>query len=134
MDPKQNQQINQVPQQPISPVSGGPKEALRPIGQSREWVSASTPEIVLPQEVQQAGVEAKPLVPQVPQSAQEAGLQPAKETAPVGSVTMEHISLKTPHPLILQLKKIHKNVKESFSWLLELISRQQDREENGGNA
>lgn len=127
----------QVPRTPAptppQPLIGGTKEAPRPVAQSNEWLSPSTPEIVLPNAVKEAGVEAKPVVQVVPQAAQQAGVRMAKEATPPSTVSVEHISLQTPHPVLVQLKKIHKNVKESFSWLVRLLVRQQDREKNGGN-
>src|SRR5579872_4741250 len=82
-----------TPVQPVVPVSGGAKEKLATAVTPKEWVSASTPEVVLPKEVQEAGVEATPVMPSVPSAAQAAGVQHAKEATPVSPVATEPLGI-----------------------------------------
>jgi hypothetical protein len=98
---------------------------------TNEWVSSSTPEVVLPKEVQEAGVEIQPVVPQVTQSAQQAGVTHAKEATPVESVKVEPLGMQTPRSVLNQLKAVHKSVKDSFSWLVRLVIKEQDKKEKG---
>ena len=123
----QTQQPQQPVQQVVQPANpvGGPKEMPR-IG--NEWVAPSVPEVVLPQEVQEAGVEVQPVIPQVSPSAQQAGVAHAKEATPVETVKVEPINLKTPRSVLDHLKAAHKSVKDSLSWLVRLIIKEQDRE------
>lgn len=133
MDDKTKQQpvqsAQQMPQQrvqqPAQPV-GGPKEMPR-IG--NEWVAPSTPEIVLPQEVKEAGVEAHPTILQVSQSAQQSGVRMANEAMTISPVGADTINLQTPRSVLDQLKAAHKSFKDSFSWLIRLIIREQDKKE-----
>ncbi len=148
MDPKTQQPIqNPVPQQPTQPpiqqpvrqpvapmpaqpISGGSKEAPVPLGAAQEWVSPSTPEVVMPKEVSEAGVEATPVIQPIPQQVQQLGVQHAKEATPVESVVAEPLGLKTSRSVLDQLKAAHKSVKESFSWLIRLILKEQEKKEN----
>lgn len=145
MDPNTNQPVQSNSQQPAQPavqqparqpvitsqpVSGGPKEAPRPIGQSAEWVSPSTPEVNLPKEVSEAGVESRPVVQPIPQVVQQLGVQHAKEATPVNSVKVEPLTIQTPRSVLDHLKTVHKSVKDSFSWLVRLIIKEQDKEKN----
>jgi hypothetical protein len=120
-----------VPAAPIQPVGTRTKEAPLPAGLTNEWVSSSTPEVVLPKEVQEAGVEIQPVVPQVTQSAQQAGVTHAKEATPVESVKVEPLGMQTPRSVLNQLKAVHKSVKDSFSWLVRLVIKEQDKKEKG---
>ena len=126
MDDKTNQQPVQQPQ-PIQPVSGGKKE-MPPLGS--EWVSASSPEIVLPKEVQEVGVEVQPTVPTVQPSAQAAGVQHAKEATPVSAVKAEPLNLATPRSVLNHLKNAHKSWKDAMSWFVRLIIKEQDKQKN----
>ena len=138
MDPKTQQpQNNQQPVQrqplPAAPqqqgVVGGPKEMPK-VGS--EWVAPSVPEVILPQEVKTAGVEAHPSVPQVGPQAAQAGVQHAKEATPVESVKVEALGMKTPRSVLSHMKAMHKSVKDSLSWLVRLVIKEQDKKEKGG--
>lgn len=141
MDPKQQQPQQSVQQQPTSvpqpvqqpqqPVGGRAKEMMPQ--SSNEWVAPSTPEIVLPKEVQAAGVEAKPLIPTIPPSAQQAGVQHMKEATPVPTVKEEPIGMKTPRSVLQHLKAAHRKVSDSFSWLVRMVLKEQDKKEKGAN-
>lgn len=120
-----------APVAPAQPVGAGTKEAPIPAGLMGEWVSPSTPEVVLPKEVQEAGVEVQPVLPQVTPSAQQAGVAHAKEATPVEGVKMEALGMQTPRSVLNQLKSVHKSVKDSFSWLVRLIIKEQDKKEKG---
>lgn len=122
--PRGNQQV-----QPV----GGKKEAPISIPQSGEWVSPSTPEIVLPQEVKAVGVEAYPPIPQVSQAAAQSGVRMANEAMTITPVTAETINIQTPRNVLNQLKSVHKSVKDSFSWLVRLIIKEQDKKEKGAS-
>lgn len=113
-------------QQPTQPV-GGPKEAPVATAPVTEWVSASTPEVVLPQEVKEAGVEAKPVVEVISADAQKSGVRMANSAMAVPTVSEETVSLDTPASVLQQLKKMHKKVSDSFSWLVRLIIKEQDK-------
>ena len=116
--------------QPVQPISGGRGKEV--IAAPTEWVAPSTPEIVLPQEVQSAGVEAKLVVPSLTKEAQQAGIKHAKESTPVTPVTEITLTMQTSHSVLMQLKKVHKSVKDSFSWLVRLLIKEQDKREKGG--
>lgn len=98
---------------------------------SAEWVSPSTPEVVLPKEVAAAGVEAKPVVPSIQQAAQQVGVVHAKEATPATPVKVEPLGLKTPKGVLVQLKEAHKKVTDGFSWLVRLIIKEQEKKERG---
>lgn len=98
---------------------------------SREWVSPSTPEVIVPKEVAAVGVEAKPVVPSIPQAAQHAGVAHAKEATPVTPVKVEPLGMKTPKGVLLHLKEAHKKVTDGFSWLVRLIIKEQEKKERG---
>ncbi|HSD98963.1 MAG TPA: hypothetical protein VLB73_04730 [Patescibacteria group bacterium] len=115
--------------QPVVPVSGGVKEAPLIPTQPREWVSPSTPEVILPKEVQAAGVEVLPVTQSIPPSAQQAGVVHAKEATPVTPVAAQ-LGLQTPRSVLDNLKNVHKNVKDSFSWLIRLVIKEQEKEKN----
>jgi hypothetical protein len=103
---------------------------------SSEWVAPSTPEVQIPQEVQEVGVEAQPTIHPVPGDAQAAGVQLAKEAVPVQPVAATTVDINTPRSLIDSLKKAHHSVKDAFRWMLEVVSLAQDKkareEEKGG--
>ncbi len=123
------QPVVPVQQQPVQPVSGRAKEVPSvPVG---EWVSPSTPEVVLPTEVKEAGVEAKPIAPSIPPSAQQVGVRPAKEAMPVASVKAEPLGMQTPRGVLHHLKSAHRKVSDSFSWLVRLVLKEQDKKEKG---
>lgn len=124
VSPQGNQQV-----QPI----GGRKEAPIGMPQSGEWVSPSTPEIVLPQEVKAAGVEAHPPIPQVSQAATQSGVRMANEAMTITPVTAETINIHTSRSVLNQLKAVHKSVKDSFSWLVRLLIKEQDKKEKGAS-
>lgn len=128
-----NQQIPAQPQMPFNQpqdhgVAGGAKE-MPPV--TNEWVSPSNPEIVLPQEVKEAGVEANPTVQPIPSSAANVGVKMAREATPVKPVEEEQIGMQTPRAVLTQLKNIHKSVKDSFTWLVRLVIKEQDKKEKG---
>lgn len=142
MDPKQNtnqptgnQQSAQQPTvsvvQPIAPV-GGTKEAPIPVAKSSEWLTQSTPEVILPQEVKAAGVESKPVVETISEDAKQAGVRMAHSAMPVPTVSEETVNIKTPRNILVQLKNAHKKVSEGFSWLVRLVIKEQDKQERGG--
>lgn len=128
--PVQPQPVVQKPQQPVVSPVGGKKEAVTAV--PTEWVSQSTPEkIVLPKEVEQAGVEVTPTTPPLLPSAQQAGVMHAKEATPVVPVAAEPLGLKTQRSVLSQLEKAHKSWKDGFSWLVRLIIKEQDKEKKG---
>lgn len=125
---QQTQPVQQSPlpaqpiPQPIQPVSGRAKEA---------WVAPSTPEVVLPQEVQEIGVESSPVVPVLSNTAQQAGVSHAKEATTVILSENESLGMKTPPPIITHLKTVHKKVSDSITWLIRLIMKEQEKKEKG---
>lgn len=126
-----SQQPMQPVTQPVMPV-GGKKEAPVGMPNPSEWVAPSTPEIVLPKEVKDAGVESHPVIPQVSQDARQQGVQMSGQNIPAPHVTAEIIGMQTSPSVLEQLKTVHKSVKDSFSWLVRLIIREQKKEKNGG--
>lgn len=113
--------------QPVISPTTGTKEA--PVGAPiTEWVSPSTPEIVLPQEVKAVGVEAKSVVENISESAKQAGVRMASHVATVATVKAEVLDLKTSRNVLEHLKGMHKNVKDGLSWLVRLIIREQEKQ------
>lgn len=115
-------------QLPVTTPIGGMKEGS-PVAAPTEWVSPSVPEVVPTQEVSQF-VEVHPEVPPIPQAARLAGVKHAKEATPVQSLKAAPLGLATPHPVLVVLKNAHKNIKDSMSWLVSLIMKEQDREKH----
>lgn len=125
-----SQQAPQVPvQQPVLPVSGSAKEKVSmPSLSTGEWVASSTPEVELPSEVKDAGVEVRSETPQLSQEVQAAGVKMAKEATPVvSSQGPKPLDLTTPPATITLMTKVHKSAKDAISWLVRLIKKEQDR-------
>jgi hypothetical protein len=139
MDNSKQQQVQ--PAQPVQPVQpASPVRQPISVGRAKEmpavpteWVSPSTPEVVLPSEVKETGVEVKPVMPAVLPSAQQAGVTHAKEATPVPSIKVEPLGMKTPRSVLTQLKNAHKKVSDGFSWLVRLVIKEQDKEEKGAS-
>ncbi len=112
----------------VQPVSGGPKEAPKMPSLAGEWVSQSTPEVILPQEVKDIGVETKNDFPQLTTEQKAAGLRAAKEATEVKPLETTALSPKTPRVSLEILKQTHKKVTDSFAWLVRLIIREQDKQ------
>lgn len=123
---------NPVQQPQQQPVSSGPKEApaMPPI--SSEWVASSTPEVVLPQDVKAAGVEARSELPSLTEDQKSAGLRAAKEATEVKPIPQTALNMQSPRSLLLSLKETHKKIADSFTWLVRLIIREQDKREHEG--
>ena len=133
MDTTTNQPVPNVQQPTVQPVQqpiSGRKEA--PASPSKEWITPSTPEVVLPQEVKEAGVETKTDFPQLTPEQKAAGLQVAKEATEVKPLEQTALNTKTPRATLEILKRAHKKVTEGFSWLVRLIIKEQDKKEQGG--
>lgn len=128
----QTQNPNQPNQQPVQQYTSVGRSKEMPGAPSNEWVAPSTPEVVLPQEVKEAGVEAKPSMPSIPQDVAKAGVVHAKEATPAPTVS-EPFGMKTPRSVLQQLKETHKKVTEGFSWLVRLIIKEQDKKEKGAS-
>ncbi|HYK08485.1 MAG TPA: hypothetical protein VEW42_03235 [Candidatus Eisenbacteria bacterium] len=126
VQPQQPTQPGPKAHQPLAGV-GGPKEAMGAPSPVSEWVSPSTPEVVLPQEVKDAGVEAHPVVEKISEDAQKSGVRMANSAMTVPSVQEETINLETSSTVLHQLKSMHKKVSDSFSWLVRLIIKEQDK-------
>lgn len=120
------QPVQSTQQQPITPV-GGSKEAFAQQTPASEWVSPSTPEVVLPQEVKDAGVEAHPVTETISADAHKSGVRMANNAMVVPTVTQETVSIETQPSVLHHLKKMHKKVSDSLSWLVRLIIKEQDK-------
>jgi len=114
-------------QAPVTTPVGGPKEAMAAPSPVSEWVSPSTPEVVLPQEVKDAGVEAHPVVETISADAQKSGVRMANSAMTVPTVQEETVNLESSSTMLHQLKSMHKKVSDSFSWLVRLIIKEQDK-------
>ena len=123
----QQQPVQPTPATPVKPTTpvGGMKEGA-PVAAPTEWVSPSVPEVTPTAEVSKF-VEATPEIPSIPQAALQAGIKHAKEATPVPTVKAEPINLTTPHPVLMALKKAHGSIKDSMSWLVSLIIKEQDK-------
>lgn len=117
---------NQTASQPAQPISGGLKEQppLPSAGPS-EWIAPSTPEVHIPQELQEH-MEATP-VPSIPQDVNDAGVKMAKEETPITLAADEALGLNTSPSVLITLKKAHSSVKESIRWLAEVIGLAQKK-------
>ncbi len=130
--PQQGSQIPAQSQQPFGSTQGKSTvgsivKEQGPVG-AQDW--ASVKEVTVPKELQEAGVETKPVVTPIPQAAQQAGVKLAKEATPITEPPESTYTLQTPHPLIVAGMKLNNNVKNGLTWLLRLIKRQQDIEEH----
>lgn len=143
MDPKTQQpgsnvqqSVSQSVQQPVrqpvqnpQPIPTGRAKEMPPLG--NEWVSPSTPEkIVLPKDVEKAGVEVQASVPTILPNAQQAGVAHAKEATPVQPVAIEPLGMQTQPNLLKHLKTVHKSWKDAMSWLVRLILKEQEKKES----
>lgn len=128
----QSVQRQQSIQQPLESISVGRSKEM-PSMPSTEWVVPSTPEIVLPREIEAEGIEAKPILPPIPLDVAQAGVVHAKEATPVSIVKEVPLSMQTPRSVLQQLKQTHKKVTEGFSWLVRLIIKEQDKKEKGAS-
>lgn len=126
---------NNVPTQPFDdgqgkkiqqPVSGVAKEMspLPPLSSS-EWVAPSTPEVHIPNELQEH-MEATPM-PTVPQDAHAVGVRLAKEATQVTIPADEPLGMNTPASVLAQIKKAHSSVKDSIRWFAEVIGLAQKK-------
>lgn len=118
---------------PLSPLTGGEQipqgtvhpeaEPLPPSG-INEWAKLSEPEVALPTEVIEAGVESVPVTPVITPSQQAVGVIPAKETTPIPSEPSENFHF--PFTLSQTVEIMHKDrdIKDSLRWLATLIFRE----------
>ena len=125
------QQPVQTPQEPVAqqsvsvPAGGKEQEAMGVGG-----IQPSQPEVVVPQEVQEAGVEtATAEEPQLTQEHKDAGLEAVKEAAPVphnSSKVQLPENYKAPQGFSL----FHQKVKDAATWLWLLLFKVEEQKEH----
>jgi len=118
--------VQQASSQQVSVTSGGKEGApmvTAPVV-PQETVSASLPEVVIPQEVQPI-VEKSPETdkPEVDNAAEQAGVSLAKESAPIPASATASIKLPMTYEEAI-LKKKNSKFRQSIKWLAAVIEYQ----------
>lgn len=125
------QQPVQTPQEPVTQQSvsvpaGGKEQEAMSIG----GIQPSQPEVVVSQEVQEAGVEAIPAEePQLTQEHKDAGLEAVKETAPVPQ-NPSKVQLPENYKVPKGFSLFHQKVKDAATWLWLLLFKVEQQKEH----
>lgn len=102
-----------IPQKEQGPAINSTPEIIKPSG-----------EVVLPQEVSEAGVEKTPEVQPLPPDAEKVGVKLAKEATPVVREPSGAVQLPKTEEAVKSEMKTQKNPSNSATWWLMLMWRQ----------
>lgn len=92
-------------------------------GEPRGDIIASEPEINLPKEVEEVGVEASPEKPQLTEEHKQAGISHASQFTPAEEADGKTIQLPTKEEIIKEEEK-KRPITDAIRWFIALVKRQ----------
>lgn len=121
--PQQTLPFQQQPEAVPSSAQSPEREPI-PRGGTNEWAKLSEPEVVLPDEVIEAGVEVVPVTPTISRQQQAAGVNFANEATPVLTEPSEEFHFPFTLPQTEEIIHRDKDISDSLRWLATLIFRE----------